>query len=88
MGENDWRDHAACKGMTEDKGYDWFPARGRYITTRHGSRASGPTQSLLDICDGCSVRVDCLEFAIEHNEPGIWGGKSARERRAMKQARR
>jgi hypothetical protein len=34
----DWRNKAACKGLTEDKGYDWFPARGRYVTTRQGSQ--------------------------------------------------
>lgn len=88
MGVNDWRNKAACKGLTGDKGFDWFPARGRYVTTRQGSKASGPTQSLLDICGQCSVKIECLEFAIRHNEPGIWGGTSSRQRRAIKEERR
>ena len=84
MTVNDWRNKAACKGLTEPLGYDWFPARGRYVTTRQGSRTSGPTQSLLDICDKCPVKIECLHWAIAHNEPGIWGGTSSRQRRAMK----
>ena len=87
MGVNDWREKAACKGLTEDKGYDWFPARGRYVTTRQGSQVAGETKTLLDICNNCPVKFHCREFAILHNEPGIWGGTSSRQRRAIKKAR-
>lgn len=87
MGVNSWRDHAACKGLTEDKGYDWFPARGRYVTTRQGSQVSGETKTLLDICNECPVKLACREYAIVNNEPGIWGGTSSRQRRAIKRAR-
>ena len=87
MGVNDWREKAACKGLTEDKGYDWFPARGRYVTTRQGSQVAGETKTLLDICNSCPVKSDCLEAALETNEPGIWGGTSSRQRRAIKRAR-
>ena len=88
MAVNDWRNKAACKGLTEDKGYDWFPARGRYVTTRQGSQVSGETKTLLDICDRCPVKIECAEYAITHNLPGIWGGLSSRQRRAMKRERR
>jgi len=88
VGVNSWRNKAACKGLTEDKGYDWFPARGRYVTTRHGSQVSPKTKTLLDICNECPVKIECRDYAITHNQPGIWGGTSSRQRRAMKKERR
>ena len=87
MTDKDWRKRAACRGLTGDKGYDWFPARGRYVTARTGSRAASETQSLLDICNSCPVKKPCLEWAITKNEPGIWGGTSSRQRRAIKKQR-
>jgi WhiB family transcriptional regulator, redox-sensing transcriptional regulator len=36
------------------------------------------------ICATCSVRKDCLEYALRIREPhGIWGGHNELERRAM-----
>ena len=36
------------------------------------------------ICAGCSVRQDCLDYAISIREPhGIWGGLTEGERRAL-----
>lgn len=36
------------------------------------------------VCSGCPVRQDCLDYALEHNELGVWGGVGERERRTMK----
>ena len=36
------------------------------------------------ICQACSVRRECLDYAIVNNETGIWGGTTERERRFMK----
>lgn len=36
------------------------------------------------ICAGCSVRKDCLEYALRIREPhGIWGGLNEAERRTL-----
>ena len=36
------------------------------------------------ICATCPVRAQCLEFAIETNEPfGVWGGLNELERRRL-----
>ena len=41
------------------------------------------------ICKKCPVIEECLEFAVERKERfGIWGGKSERERRAIRRERR
>jgi WhiB family transcriptional regulator, redox-sensing transcriptional regulator len=41
------------------------------------------------VCDGCSVRVACLEHALMHREKaGVWGGCTERERRRIIRQRR
>lgn len=36
------------------------------------------------ICRKCPVKNECLDYALQHQEPfGIWGGTSARERHRM-----
>jgi hypothetical protein len=35
-------------------------------------------------CGACSVRIECLNYALDHDEiHGVWGGKSERERNKM-----
>jgi len=36
----------------------------------------------------CPFIKECLDFAIEHNELGVWGGTSERGRRKIAKARR
>lgn len=41
------------------------------------------------ICAKCPVQPDCLGYALEYAEQfGIWGGKTERERRAIRRLRR
>ena len=42
------------------------------------------------ICPGCSVRAECLDYAMADDQiVGIWGGKSGRDRRKLcEQSRR
>ena len=70
-----WYKDALCKGHPNQD--DFFPDRGRSTVI---ARA---------ICKKCQVIEDCLEFAVERKERfGIWGGKSERERRAIRRERR
>ena len=66
-----WMADGACI----DYPHDWFfPERGCDV-----ARAQS-------ICDGCSVKAECLEYGMgEHH--GIWGGTSERERRRMRRRR-
>jgi len=69
----EWQDGANCKGANADL---FFPERGASTRTAKG------------ICRECSVRADCLEFAITTGEKfGIWGGMSERERRRVRKER-
>ena len=72
-GERDWQIRANCMGVDPDL---FFPERG------------SSTREAKEVCRGCVVREDCLEFAIANGEKfGIWGGMSERERRRVRRAR-
>ncbi len=57
---------------------NWFPTVG----------AAHSPEALLAkaTCEGCAVRVQCLEYALElvPTPPGIWGGKSEHSRKKMR----
>jgi WhiB family transcriptional regulator, redox-sensing transcriptional regulator len=68
-----WQDLANCRGADPNL---FFPERGASTRTAKG------------ICRECSVRAECLEFAIVSSEKfGIWGGLSERERRKIRRER-
>ncbi len=68
-----WQDLANCRGANADL---FFPERG------------ASTRTAKSICRECTVRAECLEFAIVNSEKfGIWGGLSERERRKIRRQR-
>ncbi len=68
-----WHDDANCLGVDPDL---FFPERG------------ASTREAKEVCKGCVVREDCLEFALANGEKfGIWGGMSERERRRIRRQR-
>jgi WhiB family redox-sensing transcriptional regulator len=71
--EQEWQDYANCLGVDPDL---FFPERG------------ASTREAKEVCRGCVVREDCLEFALANGEKfGIWGGLSERERRRIRRQR-
>ena len=65
-----WMDRANCHQVDPDL---FFPERG------------ASTREAKEVCRGCVVREDCLEYALANGEKfGIWGGLSERERRRLK----
>ena len=68
-----WQDFANCLGVDPDL---FFPERG------------ASTREAKEVCRGCVVRADCLEYALDNGEKfGIWGGMSERERRRLRRQR-
>ncbi len=68
-----WQRKANCMGVDPDL---FFPERG------------ASTREAKEVCRGCVVRDDCLEYALANGEKfGIWGGLSERERRRIRRAR-
>lgn len=37
----------------------------------------------IGICNSCSVKVECLEYALVNDERGIWGGTTEMRRRLI-----
>ena len=76
QGDWDWQTHAACRGTDTANFYHPENERGP-SRTRRESRAK-------DVCSGCPVIENCLQWALAVREPyGVWGGLSADEREAM-----
>ena len=70
-----WRRDAICRDTDPDL---FFPV---------GTTGQALVQIDLakEVCDQCTVKVDCLEFALETNQDsGIWGGTSEEERRHIR----
>ena len=64
-----WQDDALC-AQTDPEAF--FPEKG------------GSTRAAKRVCRACTVRAECLDYALAHQERfGIWGGFSERERRRL-----
>lgn len=68
-----WMVHGECVGDDRDL---WFPDVG------------GPTKAARAVCDRCSVRQECLEYALVYEEFGIWGGMSPDQRKRYRRERK
>lgn len=66
-----WFNDAACTGMDPNV---FFP-----LTTSKSDQAAA-----LAVCARCPVTDLCLAYALEHDEPGVWGGMTARQRTLMR----
>lgn len=75
--DSDWRTVAACRGEDPEL---WFAVG-----------TSGPallvTAEAKRICGTCPSRVECLEWALERGETGVWAGLDEDERRSLKRRR-
>lgn len=68
-----WVEEALCAQIDPEM---FFPDKG------------GNARAAKRICEQCTVRAECLAFALDHDERfGIWGGVSERDRRELKKQR-
>ena len=70
-----WRQDAVCKDLDPNL---FFPVG-----------VTGPAveqiETAKEICSGCPVRGECLDFAITSNQEfGVWGGTTEDERRVLR----
>ncbi|WP_081998524.1 WhiB family transcriptional regulator [Sinomonas humi] len=69
-GELAWQADALC-AQTDPEAF--FPEKG------------GSTRDAKKVCSSCTVRAECLDYALSNDERfGIWGGLSERERRRLR----
>src|SRR3984885_10815135 len=66
----EWRELALCRG--EDQSI-FFPENDRHAA-RGAKALSAPRPGL----------AQCMDYAIAHDEVGVWGGTAQRERRRIK----
>lgn len=65
----EWVESEACSRVDPEL---FFPEKG------------GGVREARKICAECPVRIECLAYAIAHDERfGFWGGTSERERRRL-----
>lgn len=81
---DEWRaeTHATTADGAESEGW-WAAAacRGRRIEIFFPERGD-TTRPAKELCAGCPVRDDCLDYALANGiKHGIWGGTSEKERR-------
>jgi WhiB family transcriptional regulator, redox-sensing transcriptional regulator len=73
-----WRAASACLNADPDL---FFPVAVGTAVSKQVSRA-------LRLCQGCTVRQHCLDFAMQSGEKeGIWGGTTPEERIRARRAR-
>jgi len=74
-----WRSAGACLSADPDL---FFPISSTGPAERQVARAK-------KVCAGCSVRRECLEFALSNNQIyGIWGGTTADDRQRERRRKR
>jgi WhiB family redox-sensing transcriptional regulator len=73
-GSGHWVAYGACRGADPEL---FFP-----IAT--AGRALRQVNSAKAFCFRCRVRADCLSYALETMQHGIWGGTTPEERAAMR----
>jgi WhiB family redox-sensing transcriptional regulator len=72
LGRPEWMARAACRG--EDPALFFLPLGGNAAKARM-------------ICSTCSVRQECLSYALADSESaGVWAGLSERERRKLRRS--
>lgn len=88
--DTSFMDRAACKGLAVDENGHatemFFPPVGSSVqAAKEVCNGRKPTRDHHGIAP-CPVRQECLEYSLQLPGPshGVWGGKTERERRAIK----
>jgi len=67
-----WREFSKCRDLTTQQvDKIFFIGRG------------GSAKPARQFCDGCTVRRECLHYAILYDEKGIWAGTTELEREGL-----
>lgn len=67
----EWKQEAACRGIG--------------VAIFFNRRTAEERETALSLCAGCPVKIECLEYALDHEASptlriGIWGGTIPKER--------
>lgn len=75
-----WQEQGACRNMDTSLFF--------YEDNERGPDKEARIASAKAICGTCTVRTECLEFALQIKEDyGIWGGYTPEERQSIRRKR-
>lgn len=74
--EDEWRLRAACRGR-----------RTEYFFAPNGTDPDVIDPVAADLCAGCPVFEDCLDYALRHRVEGTWAGTTYRGRNRLRRER-
>lgn len=69
----DWMELGSCRGVTTNI---FFP-----------EPYEVPSQAARRLCRRCPVKQECLQYALDHGEVGIWGNTTDADRAKMLRSR-
>lgn len=78
----DWVEQGLCREMVQNGEADpswWFPTSNKEMRTVNMAKA---------ICGRCVVKDECLAWAVQHEDFGIWGGAGPRQREYLQSDRK
>ena len=75
-----FKQFGACRGMNPNL---FYPTKSG-DTKEHKLNFNNAVKFAKTICQKCVVRDVCLDYAVQHNEIGIWGGHTELERRQLR----
>ena len=89
---NDWWASAACAGMSplfDDDAFDFESESSMGRNPRNRTVAQNrAVRAAVQVCNGCPVKVECLEDALVHgDEWTVRGGLTAIQRRNLRRTR-
>lgn len=73
-----WMEKAKCREENVDTTL-FFPEK-------HDRAVREIMQRVRKLCHSCPVQADCLEYALEYEQLGFWGGMTEKERKAHRAA--
>lgn len=74
---SEWRDQAACQGRDTEMFFSEDEDRPSRERTAREAEAKA-------VCKPCPVKQQCLQFALDGDELGVWGETDTQERRKLR----
>jgi WhiB family redox-sensing transcriptional regulator len=78
--ETAWMDRSACRATLTAQLDAFVTVEDVFNADANDTLATAQAKA---VCRKCPVSLECLVYAINHREPGVWGGTTEAERAAM-----
>ncbi len=65
----------------------WFPVVIFGVNREKRNKLRQSTEKALSFCKSCEVKKECLDYSLEHEPWGIWGGLNELQRAELRKIR-